>query len=258
MHKSVGREKKAVQKSILLADDNRTFLMYIGILIKRLGFNLLTVRNGLDALRSIKTEPVDLVILDVHMDTLDSITALRHIKSDVNSVHVDLIMISTDISSETIKTCSDLNCFDYLQKPVNVDCLYESINSFFLPRCLGRKNTRTACNVKVIAAFKGRQNSLYAESFSEGGIYVRTEYPFPTGSDVTVSVQLEDGRHRHYKGKVVYAINEFGDSSSASPGMAIQFLGLSQDDNIELFNYMKTLIAGDLIDKQGEKKILER
>ena len=40
--------------------------------------------------------------------------------------------------------------------------------------------------------------------------------------------------------------------------MAIQFLGLSQDDNIELFNYMKTLIAGDLIDKQGEKKILER
>jgi CheY-like chemotaxis protein len=53
VHKSVGREKKAVQKSILLADDNRTFLMYIGILIKKLGFNLLTVRNSLDAVGDI-------------------------------------------------------------------------------------------------------------------------------------------------------------------------------------------------------------
>ena len=88
-------------------------------------------------------------------------------------------------------------------------------------------------------------------------MYVRTEYPFPAGSDVMVSVQLEDGRHRHYKGKVVYAKNEFDDSSSTSPGMAIHFLGLSQDDNIELFNYMKTLVAGDIFDEQGENKFLE-
>jgi CheY-like chemotaxis protein/Tfp pilus assembly protein PilZ len=248
-----------VKKNILLADDNKTFLMYIGLLLKRLGFQLLTAKNGLDALRLLKSNSADLVLLDVHMDTLDGITALRHIKSDDKTAHLPVIMISTDMSPETIKTCTDLGCLDYLQKPIKVDLLHDAIHrSFLVQGRPGRKHIRTICNKKVVVTFGNKQHNFYAETFAEGGIYVRTEYPFPTGSDVTVSVQLEDGRHRHYKGKVVYAINEFSDSSSTSPGMAIQFLGLSQDDNIELFNYMKTLLAGDIFEEQGEKKILER
>jgi CheY-like chemotaxis protein len=40
--------------SILLADDNQTFLMYIGILIRRLGYQIFLARDGLEALKIAK------------------------------------------------------------------------------------------------------------------------------------------------------------------------------------------------------------
>ena len=247
-----------MKKKIVLADDNKTFLMYIGLLLKRLGFQLLTAKNGLEALRVLKSTSADLVMLDVHMDTLDGITALRHIKADESTAHLPVIMISTDMSPETIKACTDLGCFDYLQKPVKVDLLHDAIHRSFLNRGNhGRKHIRTTCNQKVAVTFGGKQHHFYAETFAEGGVYVRTENPFPPGSEVVVSVHLENGEQRQYKGVIVYTKNEFGDFSSTSPGMAIQFLDLSQKDILELSDYMKILVAGDIFEEQGEKRILE-
>lgn len=252
-------EGVSVQKKILLADDNKTFLMYIGLLLKRLGFQLLTARNGLDALKVLKTTSIDLVILDVHMETLDGITTLRHIKSNALTAHVPVIMLSTDMSPETITACKDLGCFDYMQKPVKVDLLHDAIQrSFFDFSGYGRKHIRTACNEKVIVDFSGKKHSLYAEMCSGGGLYVRSEDPIPTGSDVVVSLHLGNGEQRHYKGKVIYTKNEFGDFSAMSPGMAIQFTELSQQDELELNDYIKTLVAADIFEEQGEIKILER
>ncbi len=250
-----------MQKKILLADDNKTFVMYIGLLLRRLGFQLLTARNGLDALRILKSGPVDLVLLDVCMDTLDGITALRYIKSDDATAGLPVIMISTDISPETIKTCKDLGCFDYLQKPVKVDLLHDAIQrSIDVRQFQGRQNRkhiRTTCNKKVMVDCGGRQQHLYAETFSVGGIYVRTDDPVAPGSEVVVSLHLDNGKERHYKGRIVYTKDDFYNSSATSPGMAIQFTELSEQDCLELNNYIKTLAAADIFEELADKKILE-
>ncbi|MGC2062164.1 MAG: response regulator [Thermodesulfovibrionales bacterium] len=246
-----------MQKKIVLADDNKTFLMYIGLLLKRLGFQILTARNGLDALRVIKLDAVDLVMLDVHMDTLDGIAALRLIKSDDRISHLPVIMISTDASPETIKACRDLGCIDYLQKPIKVDLLHDTIQGAFFADGHGRKHIRTACNKKVSVQFGGKQHRLYAEVFGEGGIYVRTENPFPPGSDVVVSLHLEDAKERHYKGTIIYTKNDFGDFSRMSPGMAIQFVDLSHRDIHELSDFTKILLAEDIFEGNGGRTILE-
>jgi CheY-like chemotaxis protein len=250
-------EGVSVPKTIVLADDSKTFLMYMGLLLKRLGFGLLTSRNGQEALRLIKSNPVDLVMLNVYMPTLDGVAALRLIKSDNSICRLPVIMVSTDESPETIKECQDLGCIAFLPKPVKVDQLHAAIQkSFFLQGGHCRRHIRASCSKKIMVECQGNQRHYYTETFSEGGVYVRTENPLPVGSDAVVSVDFDDGKRR-YKGKVIYVKKEVGDFSTLSPGMAIQFMELSTQDNLELNSFMKGLVAGDILDEQGDDKFLE-
>ncbi len=215
------------------------------------------VRTVQEALRLIRSNSVDLVMLNVYVPTLDGVAALRLIKSDSSTSHLPVIMVSQDKSPETIKACQDLGCIDFLPKPVKVDQLHAAIQkAFFLQGGPCRRHIRASCSRKIIVEFQGNQLHYYTETFSEGGIYVRTENPLPPGSEVVVSLDLDDGKRR-YKGKIIYIKNEVGDFSSLSPGMAIQFVELSPQDNLELNTFMKVLIAGDILDEQGDDKFLE-
>ncbi len=52
------------QKRVLVADDNPSFLMYIAILLKRMGFDVILAENGVESIKLIKMMKPDLVILD--------------------------------------------------------------------------------------------------------------------------------------------------------------------------------------------------
>lgn len=245
-------------KNIVLAYDDKTFLMYMGLLLKRFGFQLLTAKDGQEALRLIKSNPCDLVMLGVNMPTLDGIETLRLIKSDKSVSHLPVIMVSTDTSTEMMKACQDLDCVDFLPKPIKVDQLHAAIQkSFFQQGGHCRKHIRVSCSRKIVVEFQGIQRHFYTETFSEGGVYLRTEDPLPVGSDVVLSLNLDDGKQRRYKGTVVYIKKEVGDFSNISPGMAIQFIELATRDNLELNSFIKGLVASDILDEQGNNKILE-
>ena len=248
-----------MKKKIILADDNNTFLMYVGLLLKRFGIQVFPVRNGLEALKMIKATQPDLIMLDVHMDTFDGIAALRHIKTDREITQIPVIMISKDMSPETVNRCKGLGCSDYLSKPIKVDKLHEAIQKAFFAGSGSpiRKHIRTAYKIKISVYSDGIKYDLYTEMLSEGGAYVRKKEPLPIGSDVDVTLHLESAKTLQFKGKVIYTKETFGDCSTLSPGMAIQFYGLSEQEHEDMNNYLKTLVAGDILEEQQEK-VFER
>ncbi len=233
--------------------------MYVGLLLKRFGVDVLPAQNGMEALKMIKLHPPDLIMIDVHMHTMDGITMLRHIKADREIAPIPVIMISTDMSPATVSSCRALGCFDYLSKPIKVDTLHESIQKAFFEgsgRSI-RKHIRTAYHNKISVYSNGITYHLYTEILSEGGVYVRKEAPLPIGSDVDVTLPLEGADTLQCKGKVIYTKETFGDFSTLSPGMAIEFYGLSEQNHEDMKNYLKTLVAGDILEEQQEK-VLER
>jgi len=247
-----------VEKKVVLVDDSKTVLMYVGLLLKRFGIKVLPAQNGLEALEMIKLHPPDLIMLNVRKGQIDGISTLRRIKADRDIAHIPVIMISTDMSPETVNSCKALGCSDYLAKPIKVDTLHESIQRLFFAgsdRPI-RKHIRTAYNKKIALYFDGIKHELFTEILSEGGVYVRKEAPLPIGSDVDVTLQLESAKTLRCKGRVIYSKETFGDSLSLSPGMAIQFYGLSEQDREDMNAYLKTLVAGDILEEQQEK-ILE-
>jgi CheY-like chemotaxis protein len=245
-------------KKIILADDNRTFLMYLGLLLKRFGYKVIPAENGLEVLKLVKLIESDVVMLDVHMQMLDGLSVLRHIKGDKRVSHTPVIMVSSDSSRETIEQCKRNGCFDYILKPIKIDKLHTSLQlCFFSHMGTNRKHIRTFVNEKVFVDCAGQTCELFSETLSEGGIYLRKEEPLPVGTELAVMLQLQNGQKLTLKGEVIYTKKLFGDFLTLSPGMAIQFKDIAEDASRLLKGHIENLIAGDILEGQGER-IIER
>jgi len=241
-------------KKIIIADNNKTFLMYLGLLLKRLDFQVMPAENGLEVLKLSKLAEVDIILLDIHLTMLDGLAVLRRLKEDKETSHIPVIILSSDSSSETIEKCRELGCFDYLKKPLRVDELHDSLQRcFFSQRGTNRRYVRVLYTNKVVLTYRGSEYELYAETLSEGGIYVRKEEPFPVGSEVAVKCSLGDKGSIQLKGNVIYTKKLFGDFLTLPPGMAIAFNGIGPEDVMTLRRYIEDIVAKDIFDSQHEK-----
>jgi CheY-like chemotaxis protein/Tfp pilus assembly protein PilZ len=245
-----------MSKKILLVDDSQTFLMYVGLLLKRLGFTVIPAEDGVELLALLKLRNPDLVILDVEMPLMDGLKALKYIKEDMETSHIPVVIVTANSSSSTIKKCRDLGCSDFLSKPIKIDRLHEVLQqSFFSHKGAYRKYLRAPYREMVTVTYGGSPHEFLSETLSEGGIYVREENPPKVDKPVEVSLQLTDESPLLLQGTVIYRKEKYGDFSSTPPGMAIAFTGVSEDKAAKLKAYVEGLLAGDLMAEQKETVI---
>ena len=241
-------------KKIIIADDNKTFLMYLGLLLKRLEFQVMPAENGFEVLRLARLAEADLVLLDIHMTGLDGFAVLRHLKEDAETSHIPVIMLSSDAKDEAMERCRQLGCYDYLKKPLRVDQLHDSLQRcFFSEKGTSRKHLRVSFNKKVTLTHDGTDYELFTETLSEGGMYLRKEDPLAVGSEVVVRCSLGERGSVRLKGSVIYTKKLFGDFLTLAPGMAVAFDGLSPEEGKALKGYIEDLMAKDIFESQGEE-----
>lgn len=242
-------------KKIIVADDNRTFLMYMGLLLKRFDFEVFPAEDGIDVLRLIKLIRADLVLLDIHMKQMDGFTVLRHIRKDKTTSHIPVIMASVDKTDEAMATCKKLGCFAYLKKPIKINTLYDNIQQcFFSYRGTNRKVLRAHLHQKITLKHLDNQYELYTETLSERGIYVIKESPLPVDSEVELTLPVRD-HILSLRGTVIYTKKMFGDFMTLPPGMAIEFEELPEQDAQTLKRSIEDILAGDIMEDQDEPMI---
>jgi CheY-like chemotaxis protein len=248
-------EKQMPDLKIIVADDSPTSLMYMGILLKRIGATVLPAENGFEVLKLLNVIEPDVVMLDIGMGTLDGITTLRYIKENKGTSDLPVIMVSGDSSRQMIQKCKELGCAGYLTKPVRADALHSALKCAVSPGYARRHHLRAPVNKKVIVKHEGTEYELYAETLSEGGIYIRKKDPFPVGSDVEVTLPIEDGGSVSLEGDVVHVKGFFGGEFKILPGMGIRFKEIPGNKIEVLRNYIEKLIAGDIPESLKETVI---
>jgi CheY-like chemotaxis protein/Tfp pilus assembly protein PilZ len=245
-----------MKKRILVANNNHAFLMYTGILLTRMGFKVIPAENGAEVLNLIKLCAPDIVMLDTHLTIIDGMSVLKSLKEDKQTSHIPVIMVLSNSANKTIKECTKMGCEAYLSKPINISKLHEVLQkSTFSQFGKHRKHLRMSFIRKVIVTFKKKRYELYAETLSEGGIYIRGLKPFPIGSEVEVTIPLKGRRAIRLKGAVIYTKGLFGDVLKIPPGMAIEFKGNTDKKSKILKNYVEDLIAEDILESQEEALI---
>ena len=114
------------QKHILIVDDEPRMRRFVRMNLELEPFRVSEASNGLDAVRKIREEMPDLVVLDVEMPQLDGFETLREIRR-ASSVPVIMLTVRGE-EPDRIKGL-DLGADDYVTKPFSARELVSRINA---------------------------------------------------------------------------------------------------------------------------------
>lgn len=82
------------EKKILVADDETHILHVVSLKLRNAGFNVLTARDGQEALELAQSELPDLIITDYHMPQLSGLELCQRLKQDPATSGIPAIMLT--------------------------------------------------------------------------------------------------------------------------------------------------------------------
>ena len=108
-----------MKKKVLLVDDSNTVLMMEKMILNKGPFEIVTARDGVEAIAKSKSEMPDVILLDVMMPNLDGLSACAAIRNDEATAHIPIVMVTTRGEEHNIETAFRNGCTDYVTKPIN-------------------------------------------------------------------------------------------------------------------------------------------
>ena len=123
-----------MQVKILIVDDDPDVLDALAMILEAEGYRVVTARDGIEALASLKAEIPDLMILDLLMPKMDGFAVLRELQDSRWSKYRRMpILIQTSVREEAsrrryeLETGLELGVDDYVEKPMPPDVLLERV-----------------------------------------------------------------------------------------------------------------------------------
>jgi len=110
---------------VLLVDDEREFVQTLSERLEMRDVGSAVAYDGESALKMVEDDEPEVIILDLRMPGIDGIEVLRRVKQ--SHPHIEVIILTGHGSEEDRKTCMELGAFAYLQKPVDIEALSETL-----------------------------------------------------------------------------------------------------------------------------------
>jgi DNA-binding response OmpR family regulator len=119
VHPAAGtiREGYALAATVLVADDDADILRFVEINLRLEGFEVVTARDGLDALAKAVTVRPDLVVLDVLMPGIDGYAICAWIRADASLAAVRVVIVTANYGSAEVAAARRAGADDFLVKP---------------------------------------------------------------------------------------------------------------------------------------------
>ena len=118
-----------LRRRILVVDDEPKIRHLLRELLSP-DYDIFTAANGSDALEHLKSELVDLILLDLMMPVMDGWQVLRHLKAGQQTRSIPVIMLTADGDTKTVLTSQELKATDYFIKPFLADELLAFIKRY--------------------------------------------------------------------------------------------------------------------------------
>lgn len=127
-------EEVEMPKKILVVDDDPDILDAITIILESSGYQVVTARDGIEALATLKAEEPDLMILDLLMPKMDGFAVMKELQDERWSQYRDMrILVLSSVREEAarrryeLETALELGLDDYIEKPISPNSLLERV-----------------------------------------------------------------------------------------------------------------------------------
>jgi len=204
-------------KKILIADDEPDILEIISYNLKMEGYDVVTAKDGEDALQKAKLSKPDLIILDVMMPNKNGMEVCKILRSQP-AFHETLIIFLTALNDELSHVRGlEYGADDYLSKPISPKVLVTKVNSLF--RRFSKSDDNQILEqgdlkidpVQFLVIYKGENISLAKKEFEllyllasrPGRVFLRNEILNQIwGADVIVGDRTIDVHIRKIRQKL--------------------------------------------------------
>ncbi|MBK5377265.1 Hpt domain-containing protein [Pseudomonas sp. TH43] len=112
---------------VMVVDDSVTVRKVTSRLLERHGMNVLTAKDGVDAMLLLEEHMPDLMLLDIEMPRMDGFEVATQVRNDERLRHLPIIMITSRTGQKHRDRAMAIGVNDYLGKPYQESVLLESI-----------------------------------------------------------------------------------------------------------------------------------
>jgi CheY-like chemotaxis protein/anti-sigma regulatory factor (Ser/Thr protein kinase) len=109
--------------SILVVEDDRATRHLLTGLLKAANFSVTAARDGANALRHLKKQSYDLMLLDIWMPRMNGLELLARLRSE--PVRPKVVVMTSDDTPETLLQAVREQAYEYVTKPVEPKALVE-------------------------------------------------------------------------------------------------------------------------------------
>ncbi len=117
---------RLAQIGVLVADDDHRIALIVRNVLESLGFrNILMVRDGSQALRTLQTEKVDMLITDWRMSPMDGISLVKYLRTSDDSPNrfIPIIMLTGNADRDDVEIARDVGVTEFVVKPFSAKTL---------------------------------------------------------------------------------------------------------------------------------------
>ncbi len=121
---------------ILVVDDDPDILEAVTLILESQGYEVVTARDGVEGLATLKAENPDLMILDLMMPKMDGFGVCKELQDPRWAKYKKTpILILTSVREEAsrrryeLETGLELDVDDYVEKPMSPDVLLERVRT---------------------------------------------------------------------------------------------------------------------------------
>ena len=171
--------------TILLVDDSRFYLELEKGFLRRTEAEILTARNGDEALELIRMHPPDLVYMEQNLPRLDGASCCRQLKSDAFLKKIPIIMLYELSNKNGACLCREAGGDAVMQKPLKRGPFLELGRRFLA--LVERREKRVSWRQLVVVRQGDRCFCGTSVDLSEGGMYFRLDQPLREQDSVSLN-----------------------------------------------------------------------
>ena len=119
----------AISKKVLVVEDDRDILLLVKMYLDNEGFRTITASNGAEALKQVKSEHPQLIVLDLMLPEVDGLEVCKKLRMGPETAKVPIIMLTAKTEESDTVIGLELGADDYVGKPFSPRALVARIKA---------------------------------------------------------------------------------------------------------------------------------
>jgi DNA-binding NtrC family response regulator len=232
---------------ILVVDDDQNTLTAMAESLARVGYEIITAKNGTEAFQLLTSAPIDLVVTDLKMPTIDGmeiLTAARRINPNIG-----VIIITGYGTVESAVEAMKSGASNYLTKPVNIEELRLVVKNAFEKQKLIAENIQLKKKIEQKYGFE----NIVANSKEMHEIIETIKQIAPTRANILITGESGTGKEL-----IANAIH-YQSTRAQEPLVKLHCAALAEGVlESELFGHEKGAFTGAIRSRKGMFELADK